>query len=527
MTFRRIIPGGLPAVLAAGIVLLAACGDDTRSPLAPDAPGPESNVPEDIAGSPLSALLAVEEKLTAADGAAGDRFGTVAISGDLALVGAPLDDDDGNASGSAYVFERVGGGWSEVVKLTSSDAEPGDRFGATVAISGDLALVGAFGDDHDGNGSGSAYVFDGAAGWSEVAKLTASDAAAGDLFGVSVAISGELAIVGASRNDDDGSDSGSAYVFDGAAGWSEVAKLTASDGAAEDEFGTSVGISGDLAVVGAPQDDDNGDVSGSAYVYNGAAGWGEVAKLTASDGAAMDFFGATVAINGDLALIGARDDDDNGDFSGSAYLFSGMAGWSEVAKLTASDGSPGDQFGKSVAISGDLALVGADGEADNGISAGSAYVFDGADGWSEVAKLTASDGAVEDFFGISVAISGDLALVGAFGDDDKGDLSGSAYAFELVPMPSPAGPLVELLHELSGEAFKAPGHRNAMLSVLADVEAAVVAGDVDEAIRKLRNLRRKVDGCGADADNNDWIVDCAAQLDVRDLIDDRIASLGG
>jgi nucleoside-specific outer membrane channel protein Tsx len=486
-------------------------------------------LPATVRASAISALVAFEQKLTASDGAAGDLFGRrLAISGGLVVVGAPFDDDSGDASGSAYVFERSGGGWIEVAKLTASDGAAGDRFGTWVAISGGLVLAGAPLDDDDGEDSGSAYVFDGSAGWSEVAKLTASDGATGDQFGVSVAISGDLAVVGALFDDDKGDDSGSAYVFDASTGWSQVAKLAASDGATGDQFGVAVAISGDLALVGAFVADGNGENSGSAYVFDGSAGWSEVAKLTASDGAPGDIFGTSVAISGDLALIGAEFDDDNGDASGSAYVFDRSTGWGEVAKLEASDGAPGDNFGTSVAISGDLALVGAHHHDDNGDDSGSAYVFDRSAGWSEVAQLTASDGTAEDFFGTSVAISGDLALVGANFDDDAGAASGSAYVFELRTNPD-TDVLADLVDALPDGVFKSggDGHRTAMTSILGAIEDDIAAGDIAEAIRKLENLRRHVDGCGTVPGNDDWITDCAVQVDVRNLIDTLIANLGG
>jgi hypothetical protein len=275
-------------------------------------------------------------KLTASDGAAYDDFGySVAISGDTVVVGTHYDDDNGFESGSAYVFERNQTGadnWGQVAKLTASDAAADDRFGVSVAISGDTVVVGAWGDADNGTQSGSAYVFErnqtGADNWGQVAKLTASDAAAGDWFGYSVAISGDTVVVGAPGDDDNGSQSGSAYVFGrnqtGADNWGQVAKLTASDGAAGDWFGYSVAISGDTVVVGAPYDDDNGAYSGSAYVFErnqtGADNWGQVAKLTASDAAAVDCFGISVAISGDAGaiVVGADWDDDNGTDSGSA-----------------------------------------------------------------------------------------------------------------------------------------------------------------------------------------------------------------
>ena len=270
-------------------------------------------------------------------------------------------------------------------------------------------------------------------------KLTASDGAANDYFGFSVAISGDTALVCAYADDDNGENSGSVYIYERQAdgSWSETSKLTASDGASSDIFGYSVTISGDTALVGAVYDDDNGGSSGSAYIYERQAdgSWSETAKLTASDAASFDNFGYSVSISGDTALVGAYGNDDNGDLSGSAYIYERQAdgSWSETAKLTASDGATFDNFGDSVAISGDTALVGAVYDDDNGSSSGSAYIYQRqADGsWGETSKLTASDGAEYDYFGDSVAISGDTALVGAYGNDDNGSPTGSAYIYDI------------------------------------------------------------------------------------------------
>ncbi len=365
-------------------------------------------------------------KLTASDGAAGDYFGSaVALDGDTAVIGATDDGDLGYSSGSAYVFRWDGATWVEH-KLTASDGAAYDRFGGSVAVAGDTVVIGAAGDDDLGGSSGSAYVFrwDGAT-WVEH-KLTASDGAAYDLFGGSVAVAGDTAVIGAYGDDEE---AGSAYVFrwDGAT-WVEH-KLTASDGAAEDRFGYSVAVDGDTAVIGAPQDDDLGDSSGSVYVFNwDGATWVEH-KLTASDGDADDHFGRRyVAVDDDTIVIGAGYADDPGTDSGSAYVFRwDGATWVEH-KLTVSDGAADDYFGSAVALDGDTAVIGASGDDDLGDRSGSAYVFrwDGAT-WVEH-KLTASDGAANDSFGTSVAVDGDTAVVGTYGDDEY---AGSAYVFAL------------------------------------------------------------------------------------------------
>jgi hypothetical protein len=331
------------------------------------------------------------KKLLPGDGAAGDYFGySVSISGDTAIVGAMWDDDNHLSSGSAYIFSRDQGGadnWGQVKKLLPSDGAAGDYFGRSVSISGDAAIVGTMWDDDNG----SAYIFSrdqgGADNWGEVKKLLPGDGAGSDHFGGSVSISGDTAIVAANGDDDNGSGSGSAYIFSrdqgGADNWGQVKKLLPGDGAADDYFGHSVSISGDTAIVGAYGDDDNGSGSGSAYIFTrdqgGADNWGQVKKLLPGDGAAGVWFGASVSISGDTAIVGARWDDDNGSSSGSAYIFShdqgGADNWGEVKKLLASDGAAGDEFGYSVSISGDTAIVGAMWDDDNGNNSGSAYVY--------------------------------------------------------------------------------------------------------------------------------------------------------
>jgi hypothetical protein len=266
-----------------------------------------------------------EQKLLPSDGAAEDFFGiSVSVSGDVAFVGAFLDDDNGQSSGSVYVYRWNGSSWVEEQKLLASDGAAADRFGNSVSVSGDVAVVGAQGDDDNGLNAGSAYVyrFNGSA-WVEEQKLLASDGAILDVFGIHVSVSGDVAVVAAVLDDDNGDDSGSAYAYRwNGSSWVEEQKLLPSDGAAGDNFGNSVSVSGNVAVVGARLDDDNGVDSGSAYAYrwNGSS-WVEEQKLVPSDGAAGDNFGNAVSVSGDVAFVGASQDDDNGSNSGSAYVF--------------------------------------------------------------------------------------------------------------------------------------------------------------------------------------------------------------
>ena len=327
--------------------------------------------------------------------------------------------------------------------LTASDGAAGDNLGRSVAVSGDTVVVGVPGDDYNGFNAGSAYVFvKPGGGWAASltpdARLTASDGTASDSFGFSVAVAGDTVVVGRTFRDGGATDSGSAYVFvEPGGGWTgsltEDAKLTASDGAARDQFGFSVAVSGNTVVVGAQGDDDNGSNSGSAYVFVEPGGrWAgsltQDAKLTASDGVASDQFGLSVAVSGDTVVVGVHGDDDNGSNSGSAYVFvepgGGWAGsLTQDAKLTASDGAADDRLGRSVAVSGDTVVVGASVDDDNGTDSGSAYVFVAPGGrWAgsltQDAKLTASDGAAGNQFGFSVAVSRDTVVVGAHQDDN-------------------------------------------------------------------------------------------------------------
>jgi hypothetical protein len=394
--------------------------------------GPPGSFQELARGGTVLGSLGATQKLTASDADAHDYFGySVSISGDTAVVGAW---GNNGAGGSAYIVHYDGTAWVEQQKLTASDAETGDQFGHSVSISGDMAIVGAAVNDDDGTNSGSAYIFHYDGGqWVEQQKLTASDAASNDLFGWSVSISGDTAIVGAPYNDDAGSNSGSAYIFhyDGSQ-WVEQQKLTASDASYYNEFGYSVSISGDTAIVGAYKNGKAGPNSGSAYIfsYDGNQ-WGEQQQLTASDAGYYDEFGISVSISGDTAIVGAYKNDDDGTDSGSAYIFSyDDSQWVEQQKLTASDAASEDFFGWSVSISGAAAIIGAYQNDDAGDMSGSAYIFhrDGST-WGEQRKFTAPDADSGDGFGYSVSISGDAAIVGACGNDDAGPESGSVYLF--------------------------------------------------------------------------------------------------
>ncbi len=318
-----------------------------------------------------------------------DYFGnSVALSGDRVLIGAQGDDDNGVNSGAVYVFERGETGWNEAVQLLADDGDAGDGFGKVVSLSGETALVGAPAHDGEGTHVGAAYAFVSKDGrWIEQARLLPSDGMMVDNFGWAVALSGDTALVGAPSTDDNGSESGSVYVFQRLGSvWIESAKLVPADGSAGDFFGISLAFSGDTAVVGAYRDDDNGADSGSAYIFVKERGtWTEKAKLVASDGASGDYFGTSVSISDGVALIGAVFDDEDGPLSGAAYVFEIREGaWVEWIKIRPEDGSGDKLFGFSVAIDAHTALVGAAGDDENGEHSGSVYLFERRGGrWSQ------------------------------------------------------------------------------------------------------------------------------------------------
>jgi hypothetical protein len=335
-------------------------------------------------------------ELQGSDTIGGDNFGSsVDISGTTVVVGAPSYAGD---AGRADVFTNTGGVWKQVAVLKGSDTVDGDEFGSSVAISGTAIVVGAVG--HAGN-AGRAYVFTDAGGvWKQVAELKGSDTVARDAFGFAVAISGTTVIVGAIGH----ASGGAAYVFTKTGqGWNQIAELTGSDTAAQDSFGISVSISGGVALVGAFN---HADYSGRAYVFtHTASGWRQTAELKS---VAHAEFGISVDIEGAIAVVGAFN---VGGGAGLAYVYTETKNvWKEVAKLKGSDTTRGDAFGVSVAISGVTVVVGSQGYEEG---AGSAYVFTKTAGlWKQVAELKGSDTMRGDDFS-SVAISGPTAVVGA------------------------------------------------------------------------------------------------------------------
>ncbi|MEO2164539.1 MAG: cadherin-like beta sandwich domain-containing protein, partial [bacterium] len=448
----------------------------------------------------------------------GDRFGhSVALDGDTLVVGARHEDsengpdveDDNLApnSGAVYVFVRhLNGTWSKEAYLKASNTDVGDEFGWSVALDGDTLVVGAIAeasnatgvDGNDSNNSalesGAAYVFVRSSGyWSQQAYLKASNTGTDDLFGQSVALDGDTLVVGASGEssnamgvdgnelDDSTQYSGAAYVFVRSDGiWAQEAYLKASNTDEGDRFGTSVALDGGTLVVSARGEDSNamgvgGDDSdntasnsGAAYVFVRSAGiWSQEAYLKASNTDANDYFGWSVALDGDTLVVGADERsnamgvdgnelDNSADNSGAAYVFVRSDGtWSQEAYLKASNTDSLDYFGRSVALEGDTLVVGAhredsnatgvdgDDSDDSASSSGAVYVFVRSAGtWSQEDYLKAFTTDISDRFGNSVALAGDTLVVGAStedssatgvgGDDsdDSAEASGAVYIFK-------------------------------------------------------------------------------------------------
>lgn len=391
--------------------------------------------------------------LLANDRAADDEFGTaVAVSGDTVVVGAHREDDGSTRdTGAAYVFVRGSdGSWTQQAKLTADGEAALDAlFGQSVGISGDSIIVGAPGEDDevadpDRSNAGAAYVFvrDSGATWSRQARLTADTTEAGAEFGRAVAIHADIAIVGAPLEDRDSTNNaGAAYLFerDGSDQWGSPQRITGdSDNPGGDQFGSSVAITSDKALIGAVGDDDEGNNAGAVYTaIRGATVWSvESTKLTASDGGAFDLFGTSVALSGETAAVGAPTA--NASFetadSGAAYLFvfdADLSAFGNETKLLPSDPAFGDQFGISVAISGENVLVGASENDISNIDEGAVYLFSdaGDGGWSEIARFTDGDGASFDLLGSSVAIDGPTAVAGAPGVSAGANDTGKGFLY--------------------------------------------------------------------------------------------------
>ena len=375
------------------------------------------------------------QKLSATDAAAQYGFGrAIAIAGDTAFVAAP----NAPSGGAVYVFEHVAGTWVQSQQLNAIDSPDGADFGISIALAENTAVIGADRTTLTDDGlrhQGAAYVFEKSddGSWVQAQKLTASDFGAEAQFGNAVALSGDTALIGAYNSTiGDNFYQGAAYVFTrSGTTWTETRKLVADDGIGGDDFGNAVALDGDRALIGAQYGSGATAQSGAVYEFELASGeWTQTAKLSANDGAFFDTFGYAIALAGDTALITApyaQVGDNAGQ--GAVYVFDLTKGASQTQKLAASDGAGGDALGASIALDGDTAIVGASSALEY---AGEAYLFTNAGGtWTELGQLSGSDEVSGDNVGYAVALSQGTAILGApLQTIDGHAAEGAAYFFE-------------------------------------------------------------------------------------------------
>jgi len=390
-----------------------------------------------LVGLAPAAAQTFEDELTASDAAFGDQLGgSISLSGDTLVTGARSDD---SSKGAAYAFRRGAGGWSQEQKLTGIGTSAQDWFGAGVSIDGDVIVAGApdpFDPFGPASGPGDVFVFRrSGVTWTQEDSFTSSDGQALDQFGFAVSVSGTAAAVGARGDEPAGTGSrfngtGSVYIFRESAGnWTEEDKISAADAVSGDGFGHAVHLDGDVLVVGAPAKGGGGAV----YVFRKSGpNWNQEQKLTASDAAADDQFGYSVSVSGDVLVIGAYQNDDSGTDSGSAYIFRRTAGtWNQEQKLLATGAAASDFFGTAVDIEGEDVMVGAWGE---NTGAGAAYRFGKpAASWVQSAKLSV---AGTGLLGASVAVAYPFVAAGAPITDSVAGFAGAAYTWCTSPGPS-------------------------------------------------------------------------------------------
>jgi hypothetical protein len=373
------------------------------------------------------------------------RFGiSVAIGGTAVLVGSPIDADPSTAGGSVHLFRDGKGGWRRMQRIQFEDGKPEDRFGHAIAADGTWLLVGRDRADEAGPDAGGIAIFRRVGAhyrFETTIAPSVPNTYAG--FGQSVALGGSTLAIGAPRDDDAGLDSGSVEIFAFRdERWSRETKLVAGDGAAGDWFGFAVAAADDLVVVGSYGDDDHGPSSGSAHLFRRREGsWSHELKLVPAELKAGDWFGFAVAAARGLVAVGAPRDDLAGESAGSVRIYRARRdGWSPDGELRPPLGSVTSWFGYAIAIdrteSVERMLIGApgdDGEIHNG---GAAYLYERSTArndavWRLRLVLRPSEPEQDGLFGSSVAIRGDLAVVGRYPNEDGKPVPGSAWVYRL------------------------------------------------------------------------------------------------
>ncbi len=375
------------------------------------------------------------QKILPIDGSAGDQFGYgIAIDGNRAIIGAWQDDNgQGSQSGSAYYFQynETIHSWVQQQKLIPNVGAAGDWFGMSVALDGEWAIIGS--PKHNNN-QGAAYVFhynNSLLSWQQQSKLIADDGAANDLFSyrTALALQNQRAVVGAK-----GHGVGQVYIFEfgnSTKKWNQTAKLVSSDGQANDRFGNSVALDGNNIIVGAYMKDALATESGAAYIYTYNNGnWVEKTKLLANDGQVGDGFGNDVGISQNYAIVGAYWNDARGDAAGSVYFYyynESTDQWPLLQTIYSNDINDYDYFGSRVSVDGETLAVSAYGDDDN---KGSTYIFRMNEVnviWEQTAKIVADDVATNDMFGVGLDLTGDNVIIGSRYHDDNGEDSGAGY----------------------------------------------------------------------------------------------------
>lgn len=381
------------------------------------------------------------EKLVASDGVTWDRFGaSVSSFENFLVIGSPGNSANGNNAEAVYVYEKlVNGEWGNEQKIIASDGQANDIFGASVSIYADYLVVGAKQDDDNGSQSGSVYVYekDAMGVWGNEQKIIASDGQAYDSYGWSVCIIEDQLFVGSVNDAEDGTDAGALYVYEKDINgiWSNEQKLKPSDGSQENYFGYQIEVFENTLVVSACGDVNNDPESGSVYVYEkGSNGtWGAEQKLTSFDAFKGDWYGKSIDVFENYLVVGAMKDDDNGENTGIVFIYkkddNGV--WNFIQKIGASDAESYDKYGWSVAVFDQHIAVGAYSN-EFGPESGSVYVYelDSNGVWGNEQKIIPPSGLTSMWFSEALEFTENYLVIGASRDNANVSNSGSVYILD-------------------------------------------------------------------------------------------------